>query len=395
MLSRNYATYRPGLIDYFAEEVVSSKEVTLDPLAGTAPLIPHIELSGGSAYFNDILPLHFYINRAKTFPISKVVRKDTLSNNNVLLNELKLFLKPLRNKSLQMSEKWIHDDILEVLLDAWTKTESHKKSYEIFMKAIIILCIDSLSSVSKSQSNITWNKPGGLSSDKKINQIILESMYSYLSFYDYFYADVKIVKGGKIAFLIEDASELKLSEKVNSIFTSPPYANRYDYVRMYAPELYFLSFADKKNFNDNLNDIILGTNIVKDYPYSKDDLSYIRKRSKKTFDFIMKVEEKSSESSLYYPRYFAKYYANLFKTIDHLLKLLRKNGRIYIAVQDNVHRGEMNEMDVFLIDYFKTNGMKTSTVFDKLRGHQGKRNISTKYPLVIQKHKETIIKAIK
>lgn len=390
ILSKEYASFRPDIINYFVTNVLPKSRIVFDPMSGTAPLIPHIEYFGLKAYFNDIMPIHYYINRSKTYKIYKQIK---IKKQSFLEHELKFCLKPLKNKQLLVSEKWIHDDILKGLLYGWEKTNSYEKALSIFFKSIIILCVRSYSSVSISSTNATWYKPGGITTGKSLEEIIKENIEKYLRYYKFYYSAKKKIKGGNCILSIENASTIKLKNKVDTIFTSPPFANRYDYTRMYAPELYFLSKAENQIEDVYLRKFILGTNVVTDYQTEQDDLRYISACSPKTMEFLSNVANKNDEDAKnYYLKYFAKYYSNFYRLVENLLTILQRGGKLYIVVQDNIHRGELNKMDVFLLDFFSRRKLKAEVVFKELRSHQGRRNISAEHPLVLKKHYETIVR---
>lgn len=138
ILHRQYATFRPDIVEYFVTNVLPQTKIITDPMCGTAPLIPYVEHLGLTAYFNDILPVFYHVNKAKTYKIYRSIPK---LKHTVLLSELKQCFLKLKKKQLIMSEKWIRDDILEALSYTWEKTSKYPISRSIFYKAIIVLAI--------------------------------------------------------------------------------------------------------------------------------------------------------------------------------------------------------------------------------------------------------------
>jgi hypothetical protein len=339
-------------------------------MAGTSPLIPYVEHLGLKAYFNDLLPMHFYVNRAKTYTVFKKIKSIQSKNSKFLENELLKCLNRLRNKKLLMSENWIHESILDGLIEAWQQSNRYEKIVSWFFKAVILLCVRPYSSISPSEKNATWNKPGGMSTAETTREIVKERIEKFLCYYKNSYENSETVRGGECIFMTEDASVLHLPEKPRVILTSPAYANRYDYVTMYAPELFFLSKADYQTDLKILKTNILASNAVEDYSNPQQDLDNISRRSPMTYAFLLEVEEKGmARENNYYLRYYSKYYSGLFRILDNVLKLLRKDGKLYIVVQNNIHRGEVNYMGDFLKDYFLNYGLKVETVFNQLKPH--------------------------
>lgn len=392
-LHHEYATFRPNVCKYFIEEVLPNSHNILDPMSGTAPLIPYIEYLNLTAFFYDILPIYYFINKAKTYEVFKKVYKNRLAT---IEKELITCLKPLKNKKLVISRKWIPDDILEVLLDVWNLSDNYEKQINIFFKAIIILSIRSLSCTTVTPKNSTWYKPGGMTSEKDINQIVHENINKYGIYYDTYYNKLELSKGGKIRFNTCKAQLIQNLKNIDTIITSPPYPNRYDYVTMYRPELYFLSKVDSNINIETLRTEILASNKVIDFKLINNDIEIINKKSPKTMNFLLAVKGKGKEDeNNYYFRCFMKYFTQLYNILDNLIDILIEKGRLFIVIQNNIHRGELNSMDDFVIDYFKHKGLEPNIVHQELHKHQGTRNISADYPLVLKKHKECIIEVVK
>lgn len=388
-MHREYATFRPNICKYFMDNVLPSSKNILDPMAGTAPLIPYVECHHLTAFFYDILPIYYYINRAKTYKVfKKVYGKQLISIEKELIKKL----KSIDNKKLSISEKWIPADILEDLLKVWKSFDNYEKQTNVFVKAIIIMSIRPLSCATASRKNATWYKQGGMTSEKDIDEIIHENINKYKLYYETYY--LKLTKGGNIYFNTCNSQKIQDLSNIDTIITSPPYANRYDYVIMYAPELYFLSKIHRNINIENLRKEILASNKVVGFQ-GFNNIELINKKSPKTMEFLLKVKGKGKKGENdYYFRCFTKYYVNLFQILDKLINVLEKRGNLYIVIQNNIHRGELNNMDDLMTDYFQQKGLESSIVYQELHKHQGTRNISADYPLVLKKHKESIIRAI-
>lgn len=396
LLHNEYAAFRDNVVKFFRESVLPRTRILLDPMAGTVPLIPEIERAGVSAYFNDILPVHLYINPAKTYAIFLKIAKIQERDSTFLERELSRCLIKLRGRRLVISEKWIHDDVLDGLLFAWRKTDTYEEDLSRFFKAVILMCVRSYSCFFTSETNATWKKPGGMSSEKNLRDVVRSCLNRVFLYHHTVYPDNAHILGGRCIFLSEDAARLALDTNIDTIFTSPPYANRYDYKRMYAPELYFLSMAEA-NYRSINDTELLATNAVCNYTSFESDFAYLS-QFKKIKGFLINIAAKARQKeNQYYLRCFTRYYADLYRVVDNLLKLLSKPGRIYLVVQTNIHRGEMNEVQDYLSEYLSAKGCRVTIPhpYRELVQHQGRRNISAFHPIVIKKHYETIIEAQK
>jgi hypothetical protein len=389
-LDREYGSYRIGIIEFFAKSVVEKNKIILDPMAGNGSLIPVVETKGATAYFNDIMPFYYYLNRAKTYKAYSTFKKHEKNDRDFLYKEASHCLRGLKNKHLVISQNWIADKILENLIEAWNRTNRYKGALKDLLRAIIILCVRPYSCYTPSKSNGTWFKMGGVSTGAPLSEIIRGDIKKFQNYYNIHYSNIKSAKIGKSYFSNEDALNLSLKNKVDIVFTSPPFCNRLEPVNMYAPELFFLSFVGHKIKDED----IIGTTRVKDYTHISKDLDYIRKVAPETFKFLESVKETERKTeNNYYLKYFTRYYAKLYQTLKNAMRMVRKRGRVYVDMQDNIHRGSLNDTGKFITDFFNNLGWKTKIPYRNLEGHQGRRNISEYHPLVVKKHWEHIIEA--
>lgn len=132
VLSSEYSRFRSDIIDKHFRRILSRKPVVvLDPMAGTAPLIPIIESGGYKAYFNDILPLHFFINQAKTYRIFDRYRQ---RGQRWFFEQLLSRMGRLNGQQLKISEKWIDESVLDGLIEAWNEVEQYDVLYSLIKK---------------------------------------------------------------------------------------------------------------------------------------------------------------------------------------------------------------------------------------------------------------------
>ena len=378
-----YATFRKDLQEYFKNSILNTPTTILDPMAGVAPLLPFFETNGHKAYLYDILPLHYFINSAKRFSIFKCYKK---FGSSWFFDTFIKIMSPLQDRQSIISDKWIDEKTLGGLVKAWKSIEIYQKDKATVLRALLLMSIKYFASFTLSYNN-TWIKMGGISSSKKLEEISNEIIGLLDEFYKIHYIDVRVKKRGRCIIRIKDASKLRLKRPVDTILTSPPYCNRLDYVRMYAPENYFLSNV---GFPISYNSVI-GTNIVKDYKRKERDRKNITTKSEYLAELLEKIEEKSKKDTDYYMKYYVRYFANLFKTFQNLLNNISKNGRMYIVIQDNIHRGEIIEIDKALSDLFETLGYQSKIEKQWNRHHLGLRNISEDNKIIKRKHAEKLM----
>ena len=300
------------------------------------------------------------------------------------------------------SDNWIDDAVVKAFLTAWHRTSAYNPSMKTFLRAAIILCIRPYSCVSTSNMNCTWYRPGGMTTARDLKVIVQEVVDRFYTFYDSVYSNKLIKGGGKLHFGMDDANTIMAPWPVDVIITSPPYPNRTDYRRIFAPELYFLSHLNRPRRHNGLDTLLLGTTKVRDYVDFEQDLIFLARHAPLAHTFINDVSERQpfkvngrSWESDYYPKCFTRYYAQLFKTFSHLLELLTKNGVIYIVVQNNIHRGVLNAIADYIIEFFCLMKCRARVINSCLHSHQGLLNISEKHPIVLHKHVESLIEVRK
>jgi len=386
LLPTEYSSFRPEIHEFFLERVLPKSQKILDPWAGHASFLPYFELGGVSAHFNDILPIHYFLNQAKTFHVADSVLHSNLGI--IAKHHLIELLAPLDNYKLTISAKWMDDDILNIFTQAWNEIDTSPEILKIFSRAIVLLCVRPYCSIGDSL-NPTWLKPGGMCTGENVETIVSSHIAKFHDFYDTVYRDVhpEKVNHNTITFSLSDAEFIDLNDTFDTIFTSPPYCNRLDIYRLYNPELAFLGALGYNVSNPN----ILGTNIIKDFE-GNGEFTFIQSVSPQTAHFLLNVRRlgKRRENN-YYFRYHCRYYSKLFRSILKFIGTLQSGGSLYIVVQDNRHRGEPIPTAEFLIDFFTGMGLKAQVLFEALRHHLGKRNVSSDFPAIIKKHKESIV----
>ncbi len=385
-----YASYRDWIITFFIDQVLKRNIRIFDPMAGHCLLLPFIQKTAAIAYFNDIMPYHYYVNKAKTYAVFAALERAEKKKHNYILNEALHCLSRLRNKKFIVSEAWINDEILENLLTAWNRVNDYNGPIRDLLRAIIILCVRPLSTYTPCRRNGTWLKIGGVSTGESLSQIVKNNIEKFQRYFDMHYSGYDKSDMGKCYFSQEDSTVVSLNTKVDVVFTSPPYCNRFDPTKTYAPELFFL----KRINGQSVDELVFGTPRVKGYIELEADLEYIKLVSPETRKFIGCVQstQKKKETD-YYPKCFTKYYAKLFRTFENIMNLVKKQGRIYVNVQNNIHRGNLNDIGAFIIDFFNNHNWNAQVSVRLLHGHQGTRNISEDYPVVVKKHWEQIIEA--
>lgn len=397
VLATEYARYRGGVIKEFSKvlfKTTHSKSpplVLYDPMAGTAPLLSLAERNGCTAYFNDLNCLHLYVNAAKTFQ-SYLTFKSIGSVK--LLQIIHQMASGLDYCPRVATEKWIDRAVLEELTSVWKKSEEQEEPFTILTKAILLLSIRNFSSFIKT-TNPTWLKPGGLRPKITAEQAIKSAIDRLNFFYQNAYEQYPEIKGGKVVLTNYDASLLGPGCKVDIVVTSPPFCNRVDWDRMYAPEHFFLDAVGVWHTRTEF----LGTSSVRRYSDFDSELKFVTGRSDYVGKFLSEVRKRQirkERESDYYIKYFTRYFAGLFRVFDVASSALsEENAGIYFVVQDNRHRALQIDIGQALAESLTRCGFQMHQGKSWDRHHMGLRNVSKRYSSVSPMQKELIWHAVR
>ena len=398
LLATEYASYRDEVIEVLSSELAqiertrSRKIVLYDPMAGTAPLLSLAEARGYTAYFNDLNSLHLYVNAAKTYQsYLHFIEIGPIK----LLSMLCEMASKLDRYPRNPTEKWIEGPVLKELMFAWKKSEEQSKTIAVLIKAIILLSVRNFSSFIRT-TNPTWLKPGGLRPKIPVQEAFQSAISRLDSFYQHTYTKLSEIKGGRIILTDYDSSHLVPDSKVDVVITSPPFCNRVDWDRMYAPEHFFLKAADVWHTKTEF----LGTTAVHRYPEFDSELEFVAGRSDHLRRFLGEVRKRQlgkNHESDYYVKYFTRYFAGLFRAFDMAANALGKdNAGIYFVVQENSHRGLRINIGQALAESLCDQGFRVLPLDGSSwdRHHLGLRNVSKRYRLISPKQQESIWHAI-
>lgn len=393
LLPTEYASYRDGVIQALAAELATTKRIVLyDPMAGTAPLLSFAEKYGHNAYFNDLNSLHFYVNAAKTYRSYLSFVETGSSKLHTMICSMTARIDSCRRTA---TDKWIEPRVLHELVQGWKMAESESEEICVLLKAVILLSLRDFSSFTRTK-NPTWFKPGGLRPKISVNDAFRKAIKRIEIFYEYVYSKNPDIVGGQIILSDYDASRFTPNCDVDAVMTSPPYCNRVDWDRLYAPEHFFLDAVGVWHIRTEF----LGTTAVHDYPNFQSDLTFVTQHSRYLADFLEEVRKRQirhERESNYYVKYFTRYFAGLFKVFNTVSGILSaRSSGIYIAVQDNVHRGLLIEIGKAISEFLSTKGFEAHPLNQSWdRHHLGLQNISKHYRLVRPKQQESIWHAVR
>ena len=215
----------------------------------------------------------------------------------------------------------------------WTATLRQR-----FAIGIALLAARRLASF-RPTDNRTWTKPGGLLRVSAIAPAILQALEEWHDHVCELSAHIpEDGAAGSLNSSRMDAARDKFghSPLANFVITSPPYANRLDYTRLWAPELAVLSAVWHADAQE-LRRLQIGTTVVTGRRDDTPDIRRLPAAVRKSLSAIRMDSESYATERYYYP-FFRKYAVDLHKSLNHTASRLRQGGRIIYFVRDTVRK---------------------------------------------------------
>jgi tRNA G10 N-methylase Trm11 len=183
---------------------------------------------------------------------------------------------------------------------------------------------------------LSWLKPGGFRQPTAFGEILEACGDEWFAFAE---AAAQTTTGaGCISARVSDilSHELRVRAPVDAIVTSPPYANRLDYTRLWAPEVAVFEALIGPALV-TLKRQQIGTNVVRSrYPHEK-DIARLPRSMIRTLNAI-RDDKVGKDSDIYYYPYFANYAIDLMKAIEHSARHVRRRGTFILFVRDTVRK---------------------------------------------------------
>jgi hypothetical protein len=176
--------------------------------------------------------------------------------------------------------------------------------------------------------NVTWLRPGGLTAPIALAAALRNALDEWTRWAD----DIGLSHPrGSMRLRLAAAAECE-DRGFDAVVTSPPYANRLDYVRMWAPETSVVRALVGEGL-DNVGPFI-GTNKV-----AQIDGSQLNALPRSVRSALAHIREHPAwGSSWYYYPFFARYAIDLDATCRHVAAMLRRKGMAVIFGRDTIRK---------------------------------------------------------
>jgi len=239
----------------------------------------------------------------------------------------------------------------------------------VFDIGIILLAARELSCY-RSTDNRTWLRAGGRMRHIRIKKAVEHALDCWVH-YARTVAE-KPMSDGTLDVARMDPSQDSFGDcpKPSAIVTSPPYANRLEYTRMWGPETEVLAAICEKSTLD-VRRRQMGTTLVKEQCLRELGLEGLPKQIQQVLEAIRDDAAKYS-ASYYYP-FFQMYAQSLSASIRNMANKLRKRGVMVVIVRDTVRKDQLfatsQLVSDILVGEFGFEAMKS--VRKVVKGHVG------------------------
>ncbi|HEV8414939.1 MAG TPA: hypothetical protein VGQ49_15200 [Bryobacteraceae bacterium] len=214
--------------------------------------------------------------------------------------------------------------------------------------------------------NVTWFKKGGLQHYPSVREPLLHAVDQWIDFA----AGAALKRPRKfrlhIAPMNPERHRFGPCPQVDLVITSPPYANRLDYTRMWAPELQLLGAM--LDFDpDSIKRDQIGTTVVHSKWPEDDRVAQLPTFIRRTLDSIRK--DKTAASERYYYPFFANYALNLSDALQNIGDKVRRRGRMLVFVRDTTRKDFLLEVGRLVESALKASGFRQVGKHQKVVRH--------------------------
>jgi hypothetical protein len=343
--SRAYGGYTAAQEKFYRAHIGSLHgKVILDPMAGQAFLLAQLALAGARVWAGDINP---------AVCLLAALRSPALIRNHdqlyrAVLAKLKLlkatypsaqrpiyvdsWLSTYTNQELQK-----YRQVMGLLLSPFEDSDFWRLSPEqIFAAALPVLAARDIACF-RTSDNLTWIKRGGLQREGTIVRALNRALHSWVEFAAAQRTSAIGSDGELVAQRIDCArADFGFAPRPDVIITSPPYANRLDYTRMWAPESEVAAAmwcADTSVIKARQ----IGSTVVRGTNAMQTKMKMLPASTTAPLAAIREDKHFHASEDYYYP-FFRNYAVTLTNAIQNMATRLKRRGVLIIFVRDTVRK---------------------------------------------------------
>lgn len=344
--SRAYGGYTQSQISFYKERIGNPTRIEiLDPMAGQAFALSQLALDGAKVYLGDLNPAPLLLAslRDPRFIKDRVRLCGWFES---VLSQLRKRRRP-KAKSIVVSD-WLSDN-LKVDLNSLSATLGIGLFVNLGVRdfwlndcetrfALGIVCLSARQLVCYRKSdNIAWLMPGGVDKNPKLADVLRESLHQWFEWAESVHLSKDSAKFGTVSthLLNIETNSNAYGKKFDVVVTSPPYANRLDYTRLWGPETAVISYLSGSSIHE-IKPLLMGTTCVAGTGEYEAELKKLPSVIRRNL-FTIRDDKERYSKSYYYP-FFRNYAVALMKGLENAATQLRPGGSLFVFVRDTVRK---------------------------------------------------------
>ena len=338
-------TYKEGFSSVFVSNFLDKNykrgsNVVFDPFGGIGTTVLESSIKGLKAYSNDINPLSNFIAKVKTNFYSKHEKKKiTRYLNKFMATKL---LKKADPPSNQTVIKYFSEETLDIILriQYWINSINDCKTKDLFRLALLTI-LEQISTHKKDGNGVKRKKNFDSSIEiHKVKDLIEGKLHSFLLDIN----DTPMVTP-PILYQQSSLNPYSLNEPADIVITSPPYANCFDYSKIYLIELWFGGFFKNKTDQQEFRESSITSHVH--YKWESRHQKYGHDLvNTKIFQYLL--TQKLWDKKI--PFMLSGYFSDMGKVLFELIPNLKKNAIVGFVVGNSVYAGLPIATDILLAE---------------------------------------------
>ncbi len=351
---RNYGGFTAQQKEFYEEVISPAAGVDiLDPMGGQGYYLAELSRKKAFVRIGDINPAPLFL--ASLRDPEMIIHREALRDSAVaFLNKYFSKEDPRSDLMYTYEDEWMSPPIRRGIqhFASILNTKSFEKITEnlafwesdIFTKFIICLPVLAARDIITFHysDNKTWLMPGGLIRETGIYCPLKRALEKWYAYADDIACQIQksdgVLSWGSLKAIPMNVEKGRFgnSPRPTVIITSPPYANRMDYTRMWHPELSVISelFDIQVDF---IKSNQVGSTTVRGKEFEKEDYCKLPKTIQNALEDIRKDSDSKASERYYFP-FFYNYAVAIQKSLDNMAKILNDNGTIVIFFRDTVRK---------------------------------------------------------
>lgn len=371
-------TYKEGFSPVFVSDFINrfnsgKNNVVFDPFGGIGTTVLESSLLGHKSFSNDINPLANYISRIKN---DLYTRKDLEGIKEVRhkfqLEDLSIKKEAPDNETIRRYfSDLVFNNILKI--QAWIDKVENDKAKNLFNLSLITL-LEVLSTHKKDGNGVKKrsNYKGDTTLDD-LKNLMSEKIDLFIT--DIEKCDIIVSPGinSQSSF-----SSYQLKEKADLVITSPPYANCFDYSKIYMIELWLGGFFKKKDDQKLFRDQSITSHVH--YKWEKRHREFGHPLINKEISSFLSGKKLWNKRI---PQMLVGYFSDIGKVLEEMKDNLNDGATIGIVVGNSVYAGLPIATDILISEMAQDLGYE----FIRIEKYRNLSPSSQQMKIIKEEHK--------